>query len=336
MEHGDAAPVDIIRCPQCGTSYRAPGGIVGGPATRYRCIRCGHVFTPPEVELPGDAPDALDAFARVPEAGVRGRRSDTGDANDEDAVALTFDRDEPDFNLPPPPVRRRPTRADAGSAPAFVRGTPDTHLPDTALPPEPAFTTPAPPSAAAEKPMTTERAGSWLRFGVRFEAIVLIAFLGVGLYMSARPERTRRLVERIPGLDSTTGTPQRLLTQVGLTNLDGTREVLRGGRPAFIIRGRVVNNSDQPVGAIQIEARIYGPQGEVERKTIYAGTKVSLRLVRGWTPAAIDMLEKIKPPKRYRLGPGAIDDFLIIFRDVPADLSEFGCRVATAYPVVGS
>ena len=48
------------------------------------------------------------------------------------------------------------------------------------------------------------------------------------------------------------------------------------------------------------------------------------------------MIEKIKPPKRYKLAPGDADDFLIIFEDVPPALSEFDCRVVAAQPVAGT
>jgi hypothetical protein len=252
------------------------------------------------------------------------------DGGDDEQRSFDFDaRDPIEVGEPPP----RGARREVGT-PAFVHGRPETTLPDADLPPEPAFTAPRTPSGR-EAEMTPSRGISGLRLGLRFEALVLVLFCGIGLYLAANPQRIGSLAAGIPGFDAAVGTADHPVSHIGIADVAGSAEMLRGERPGFIIRGRVINNLDRPVGSIQIEGRIYGPAGEVARKTVYAGTKVSLRLVRSWTPAAIEMFEKIKPPKRYRLAPGDDDDFLIVFQDVPPDLTEFACKVAGAYPVVG-
>ncbi len=305
MRPGDADPEGTVRCPECGTRYRAPGGVLGGPTATYRCTRCGHMF--PAAANPTDEDDDDDEQRRF------------------------------DFDTAEPVEMGEPhAGADANEpgTPAFIRATPDTDVSDADLPPEPAFTATR-SGVASEGGMTASRSVSGLRLGVRFEALVLVLFCGVGLYLAANPQQVNTVVAAIPMLGVAVGTGEQLVTQIGIGDVEGSPELLRGDRPGFIIRGRVVNNLDRPVGSIQVEGRIYGPAGEVARKAVYAGTKVSRRLVRGWTPAAIEMFEKIKPPKRYRLAPGDDDDFLIIFQDVPSDLTEFGCKVVAAYPVVG-
>ena len=183
--------------------------------------------------------------------------------------------------------------------------------------------------------MTAPRSVSWLRVGMRFQAVVLVSFVVLGWYLASHPEEAERIVTSIPLLDAAMGTSAYLVDEIGVAGLQGSREQLRDERPAFVIVGQVVNNSSRTVGAVQVEARIYGAEGEIARQAVFAGTRVSQRLVRSWTPAAIDMFAKLKPPKQYKLTAGASDDFLIIFQDIPAELREFSCRVVTVQPVAG-
>lgn len=300
-----------VACPECGTRYRAPGGILGGPGTTYRCARCGHVFsvTPPSPrsDRPARASDAVSLSE--------------GDETEPEAAASVM------------PGESRPD----ADAPAFVRG--EAALEDEEeeidLPPEPAFMAAAKPDAA-EDSMAAQRSASWFRTGVRFETIVLVGFCALGLYLAAHPQETVRLLAQMPVVGSTVGAPGYLLDGLTLIGLEGAPEQLKGRRSAFIIAGQVLNNSTRSVGAVQIEGQLYDETGTVaRRKTVYAGTKVSRRLVKNWTPTAIEMLEKIKPPKRHTLAPGGTDDFLIIFQDVPPAITEFGCGVVAAEPVAG-
>jgi hypothetical protein len=184
--------------------------------------------------------------------------------------------------------------------------------------------------------MSSPRSFSWLRLGVRFQGVIVVAFCILGFYLVSNPERTERLITSIPLLDEAMGTSAYLVDEIGIAGLQGSHERLRDERPAFVIVGQVINNSSRTVGAVQIEGRIYGANGgEIGRQAVYAGTRVSQRLVRSWTPAAIDMFAKLKPPKQYKLAAGASDDFLLIFQDIPADLKEFTCRILTVQPTAG-
>jgi predicted Zn finger-like uncharacterized protein len=52
-----------VRCPRCGTTYRAPAGAARASEAGFRCARCKHVFgrTEPEPEEPDeDEPAAVD------------------------------------------------------------------------------------------------------------------------------------------------------------------------------------------------------------------------------------------------------------------------------------
>lgn len=299
MENGSAS-THTITCPKCGTRYRAPSGVVGGPTATYRCARCGHVFSGvdhrPGMPRPASPPDPDESPA---------------------TRELSWETGSPDAD-----------------GPAFIRSRPDAGAEETDLPREPAFTA----SATEERPedsMTSARSGSWLRVGVRFQALVVVSFCVLGWYLASHPEEAERLVTSVPLLDAAMGTSAYLVDEIGIAGLHGSHERLRDERPAFVIVGQVINNSSRTVGAVQVEGRIFGAEGEIARAAVYAGTRVSQRLVRSWTPAAIDMFAKLKPPKRYKLAAGASDDFLIIFQDSPADLREFSCRIVTVQPTVG-
>lgn len=161
---------------------------------------------------------------------------------------------------------------------------------------------------------------------------MLIVFAATGLFLSANFERALSLVPPILRAGSADGLRRHGLQQLHLTDLRGVRAELRGGRPAFVITGRVINDSSHAVGAVQIEGRLYGETREIARRTVFAGTKASRRLVKSWTPTEIAMFQKIKPPKTYKLKAGASDNFLVIFQEVPQTMTEFACRVVSALP----
>jgi len=298
-----AGPDTILACPNCGTRYRAPGPILGRPDATYRCARCQHVFS-------------------------------IGDAGDtEKPPDLSFDLDEEPTEEDDSSLAATATGA---GAPAFVAAPPEVDEPPPELPPEPAFMKRSPMADQPEdSDMGSGRTLSGLRLGVRFEALVLVVFGAIGLYLAAYPLDALELVGRIPLLGSTLrGSPQPL-DRVYVTDLTGTHVLLKGDRPAFVIAGSVVNDSNSPIGAVQVEGYLYDDAEEVARKMVFAGVKASQRLVKDWTPAEIEVFERITPPKRYTLASGDSDKFLIIFQEVPPDVSEFGCRLVAAKPATG-
>jgi hypothetical protein len=203
-------------------------------------------------------------------------------------------------------------------APAFVRTSPEAEDVPPEFPPEPAFTASGARSdTAGNSEMTSKRTLSSLRLGVRFEALLLVVFAAIGLYIAAYPRAALELVARLPFLETTIGTAPQLLDQIYLADLRGEHERLKGDRPAFVITGHVINDSNAPVGAIQIEGLLYDDTEEIARKIVFAGVKASRRLVKEWTPTEIEMFEKITPPKSYSLAPGA-SEVSIIFRTSPA------------------
>jgi predicted Zn finger-like uncharacterized protein len=313
MANAESHDDGVLACPACGTRYRAPSAVLDRPDATFRCTRCGHVFS---IDGSSDADDA------------------SGHSADEDAGGspydVSFDAEDDGLGDDPAPADGS---AQGTDSPAFLRSAASVDEQEVELPPEPAFTI-SEPLATMEGSAMTAAGVSWMRIGVRFEILVLLGFVAVGLYLAAYPQKALELIPS--ALDSTIGTPGPLIDNIHLAELRGTPERLREDRPAFVITGRVINDSRVPVGAIQVEGRIYDATQEVARKTVFAGTKASRRLVRSWSAAEIAMFERITPPKRYRLEPGATDNFLIIFQDIPDGLQEFGCRVVTALPVSGA
>ena len=295
-------PDAILACPNCGTRYRAPGPILRRPDATYRCARCQHVFSLGSTE------------------------------NIHKPSGLDFDLDEEPIldDAPDPRVTA------SMDAPAFVRTSPEAEDVPPELPPEPAFTASSPRSdTAGNSEMASRRTLSSLQLGVRLEALLLIVFGAIGLYLVAYPRAALELVARLPFLETALGTFPQLLDQIYVADLRGEHERLKGDRPAFVITGRVINDSNAPVGAIQVEGLLYDDTEEIAHKIVFAGVKASRRLVKEWTPTEIEMFEKITPPKSYSLAPGASEKFLIIFQDVPGNAREFACRLVAAQPAAG-
>jgi hypothetical protein len=301
-----------VSCPQCGTRYRAPGGVGAGAQATYRCSRCRLVFSAragrsePRALLP--QADASASLEHVPEIGA--------------------ELDPLHEPLPPGAGRADP--------PAFVR--PETAFVGTGrdLPPEPAFAVSAvPPELTEVDTMPEPRTFSSLRLGIRFQAFVLVAFGALSLYLTTHPTETLGVIKRIPLVGQSFLSDGALVDTLHIVDARGSHERLKGGRPAFVIAGKVVNNADEPLGAIQVEARLYTQAGEAARKVVFAGSQASLRIVRSWTPAEIAIFEKIKPPKTYKLSPGDAADFLVVFQERLEGLSTFTCQVVAALPAGG-
>jgi len=284
----------IVTCPKCGTRYRVPVTNTPPSEATYRCTRCEHIFS----KLESDEAEAAEDL---------------------------------DFSMDEEPLEND-LHEDESAPPAFLRDERDAPSPDMELPREPAFAEPEPEDEPEETGMPTTRTSPWLRIGVRFEVFMLIVFAGTGLFLSANPDRALSLVPPLLRAESDNGLRRHGRRQLHLTDLRGGRAELRGGRPAFVITGQVINDSSHAVGAVQIEGRLYGETREISRRTVFAGTKASRRLVKSWTPTEIAMFQKIKPPKTYKLKPGASDNFLIIFQEVPQTMTEFACRVVSALP----
>jgi predicted Zn finger-like uncharacterized protein len=286
-------------CPRCGTRYRVPSASPGVPPSTYRCTRCRHLFVP------------------------AARRSRPAAELPDDEITFDF-AGEPDLT---PPARSR----GPADPPAFA--APEPAAADE--PPEPAFTADPSPQPTEADAMPDPRVFPSLRLGIRFQALVLVAFAALSLYLSTHPAEMLDLIGRVPLVGSGLLADRSLADALQIVDLRGALEQLKGGRPAFIVSGKVVNNSSHALGAIQVEARLYGDGGEIARKTIFAGSQASLRIVRTWSSSEVAIFEKIKPPKTYKLGPGEASDFLIVFQEGLRGMRSFACQVVAALPAVG-
>ena len=267
----------LVRCPNCGTTYRLDDAKLSPEGTWVRCAKgCGEVF---------------QVFPKTPPS--------------------------------PQPA------AEAQPAPAPQQ-------------PEPS---PAPqPSQPAATPKPKGKGFKVLFWLVAL--VILLAALGVGSLMVMQrlgiaPGVVRQAAQ-VPGLgwllNKSAAKPAKPRPQVKLS-LVGVRGFFRLndmlGR-VFVIQGRVQNEGPVACYKILIRGRLHDRKGRVVREAkVYAGGVLKPEELRGFSLKQITA--RLRSPKSpdgrwYVLRPGQSLPFMVLFYNLPANLSEFTVEVAGSEP----
>jgi len=122
-----------------------------------------------------------------------------------------------------------------------------------------------------------------------------------------------------------------LQTRVQLQDVEGTYQQIKDERMVFIVSGRAINTSSEPLKGVQIESAVYDAGGKpIETKSIYCGNAMSLKIVKDLSTKEISLLQRLEPPKRFEIRPGESAGFSVVFLNPPRTLREFTARVAAA------
>jgi hypothetical protein len=248
------------------------------------------------------SPEAVASYVATSEARGEARHVDD---TPEDAFAFGDDEEEaPREEEPPAP---EPPDVDE---PRFVRGEDELRVEET----------------TASHPE---------RVYFAFLALLALVFANLALYLRNHGDETERWLARLPVLGGLLTEDRLLQTKIQLQDLEGVYQQIKDDRTVFIVSGRALNTSEQPLKGVQIESGVYDEGGNpVETKVIYCGNAMSLKIVRDLSSKEISLLQRLEPPQRFEIQPGEAAAFTVVFMTPPPKLREFTARVVAAQPVV--
>ena len=348
----------IIECPACHTRYRTEDSLAITEATLFECSReqCGHVFpylveslraaeSKPLLEDPLLQPTESPAATPIPSSGhevsLEPPQSSFLDVDEtDDPSPVTPFPDPPSLGRPPvqPTAATKRVEKDFTDPEDFALGFPRAPAPvspsalgsttmDNKLrsdsPKRPTPTRPRP------RPVPVTTFSIWPVLGL------LVLFV-VGYYLLGNRWRTNLadtegMLARLPFVGSSFVASQFSPQHIVLSDLKSGFWVTKDSKRVFAIAGKATNNASVPASMIQIEGQLHDINGgTIEQRIISCGMGTPAESLPTLTTHEINVLQGLVPPKQFHVAPGQTVNFLIVFPNPPAAVTELSCRVATA------
>ncbi|MBI2962911.1 MAG: zinc-ribbon domain-containing protein [Deltaproteobacteria bacterium] len=343
----------IVECPRCRARYRVEAELLEHDQT-FKCSRCSHVFAY-EVEeadsgpVRGDAAAAAEVVASPPPAlppGAARGEARKPEARDERSLSFRFSSPEdpsrglaepegPDeVPAAPPPLEQPAVAAPPPSAASDFSFRDDEEEPpldppsddDEDLVDEPRFV-----RGEDELRIQPEEAHDPTRSYLVFLAVLVIVYAIFTLDLLNHPARAEKLLAGVPLVGDVLAQDHLLQIKVQLQDVAGAYQQIKDDRTVFVVSGRAVNTSSEPLKGVQIESALYDGEGKpIETKSIYCGNAMSLKIVKDLSSKEISLLQRLEPPKRFEIRPGESAGFSVVFLMPPPTLKEFTTRVLSA------
>jgi predicted Zn finger-like uncharacterized protein len=331
-----------VQCPKCDTQYRVPDERLSHRRPTFKCTRCGHLFPADRAGGGGRArePEKNLSFTfESPRDSAGPVREPRGE--DETEVTATvgpLDVEEPAFVAAAArerladdePVATRSTAASRRDEVSAADDDPDPDDDDEATS---VLIGAAPEKRMPIRPRTVMAAPTPRRSPVRPVAIgvavTLAAYLSLAVYLNRRPDLTLDTLAQVPLLGRLIGDDNLLAWRLELVDVEGGLDQIRGRRPAYIVSGRAVNTTGEPLRIIEVEGRLIAG-GEVrQQRRAYAANQFK-KTVRELSASEVEMLLRLEPNRRFVVQPGESAHFLIVFPDPPPDVTGVECKVVDA------
>jgi predicted Zn finger-like uncharacterized protein len=311
----------IVTCDRCSTKYNLDESLLKEEGSKVRCSRCRHVF----VAYPPSEPSKPDLSEETL----------LGEEEFEETVTL----DTPSFA-----EAKEGEEGDVFSGfldetleegePQMPEAAPD--LAQTAEPEWPAQEAGlGEPSTGSEEQHAPRRSA-----GRRVLLVLLVALLviagGIGALLIWAPQY---LPAPLSGLRAQA--PKQPLDpgvrQLSFKGVTGAFVNGANGRQLFVIRGVVSNDYAAPRSFILVRGTILNDKGEMVRKQeAYAGNTFTDEELRTVSPTDLSMAMKNRSGKdnaNVNIPPSGTEPFMIVFEDLPENLSEFTVEAVSSDPV---
>lgn len=328
----------IVDCPRCDARYRVEERVLQDDPT-FKCSRCNHIFAyegsepaaersngpltepqappepPPSAHRRRHEEESLSFSFPSAAAGVSSSAAEaavqTESRRGEDAPGPAAMGDGSEFVFGEDEFEEEATESveEPAAEPRFVRGEDELRIE-------------AEPVRRAERRVFV------------FLVLVVLVYGNLALYLRNHPTETAESLSRIP-LAGRALTEDRLLqTRITLESVEGVFQQIKEDKLVFIVSGRAVNTSDEPLKGVQIESSIYDENGNaLDSKSIYCGNAMSLKIVKDLSVKEISLLQRLEPPQRFEIRPGEAAGFSVVFMNPPPRLKQFSTRVVAAQRV---
>ena len=153
-------------------------------------------------------------------------------------------------------------------------------------------------------------------------AMMLIVVVIIALYMTRGPQISAFL----QGFKSNNEVAESG-GALGLTGLKGYYVVNKNEGRVFIIEGKIVNPWNFPVSSNGVKGSVFNDNGiKVDEKLVFPNIIFSKQQLRELSP--FDLEKTLSQSKDVNLDPGASMPFMVVFSNVPGNLSEFEAEVS--------
>ena len=355
----------IVECPRCRARYRVESGLLEEDQT-FKCSRCSHIFayeaesaasTQTVVPSPAPVKASVQSVADTSSQGSARAMPSESRAIDDRPVVIRRD------DVPPEPPRTAPGPDESLSFSFRPRAEPeDDEVPEPRRFVEPSTRGTQPQEFAFgeddedggftdrneeddhvvnhqprfvrgedELRIQDEDPTDPTRSYLAFLAVLVVAYAIFALDLSNHPGRAEKLLAGVPIVGDTIAQDQLLQTKVHLEDVEGVYQPIKDDRSVFIVSGRAVNTSRDPLKGVQIESALYDHAGKpIEIKNIYCGNSMSLKIVKDLSSKEISLLQRLEPTKRFEIRPGESAGFSVVFLAPPSGVKEFTARVVSA------
>jgi len=315
----------IVRCEGCSTKYNLDESVLKEEGSKVRCSRCRHVFLayppakPPTLEFDEGMTLGEEAFEETvtldtPSFGEAKER-EVGDREKGDVFSEfldeTLEEGEPQMSEAPPESPRRPE-------------------PEWAI-----------REAGPEEPAWggDERHAPRRSMGRRILITLLVALLviagGIGALLIWAPQYLPGSLSGLtaPAVEKPLDPGVR---QLSFKEVTGSFVDASNGRQLFVIKGSVNNDYATARRFILVRGTILNDKGEMVRKQeAYAGNTFTDEELRTVSPADLSTAMKNRPGKNdsnVNIPPGGAVPFMILFENLPENLSEFTVEAVSSEP----
>jgi hypothetical protein len=159
---------------------------------------------------------------------------------------------------------------------------------------------------------------------------VLVAWLGFTWMLLTRPVLADRVLGVFPAFADIQEEAV-LARSVHLDALEANYQLIGDRETAFVISGYATSTATQPVRDVQVRGRLLDAEGQVlDEKSVYCGAATTPPVLSDLDTREVTVLQRIKPPDRFAIAPGADARFLIAFVDPPDGVARYAVDIVAA------
>ncbi|SHJ76568.1 MJ0042 family finger-like domain-containing protein [Malonomonas rubra DSM 5091] len=192
---------------------------------------------------------------------------------------------------------------------------------------EPVAQEPAVPAPTVKK---SSPLGSLIR--ILLLLILGLAIIGGALYFLNGPEQIEQAIQQLLGQQVQTLEQGR----ISLSELEGKFINNQEAGELFVIRGAATNNYREPRSSIQVKGIIFDQNGkQLLQKTIFCGNPISDQELQTLPFSKLEEMMRNqfgKAMSNVKVNNKETIPFVIAFRDLPQNLSEFSVDIASSEP----
>ena len=159
----------------------------------------------------------------------------------------------------------------------------------------------------------------------------VLGYAALGYYALSDLQGTKLTLRNLPFVGNVFAAEPFSKSHITLTNLTGSFWLSKDNRRVFAVAGTAINNASSPARLVQIEGTLYNQVGKkVGQEIVFCGNEANSNLLESLTVRDIETLQKLVPPKDFRIPAGQEVNCLLVFTKPPATVAELGGRVVSA------